>query len=152
MRIKEEILNEIKEIDRQIEFLQKDKNKRVDELSKLPMDKAEKLQHVLNYGSDNSYLISRTSNGLIDMNLDRYNRHETVDVSDMIEYIMESYYCETYEDHLEILELLSETPITQEKYDDYKEYQYNYAKPKQMFIDMIDDVIKAGVREFEFDW
>lgn len=144
---REEIIKEIKETEERLRELK-------DKLGNTPTTSLkEQFQNVLIKGESKDFLIKYTSGGFIDeyvkSRLYNYVRGETVDVYDLIEGLLEDYLVDNYEDYLEISDILEDEEILDE--DEYLECKTE-RKPKQYFLDFINDVIEAGVSEFKIDW
>lgn len=147
---REEIIKEIKETEERLIELK-------DKLDNTPTTSLkEQFQNVLIKGESNSFLINYTSGGFIDEyvsnRLSNWVRGETVYIEELVESISYNYLVDDYKDYLEILDILGDEEV-------YDESEYNKClennfetKPKQYFLDFINDVIKAGVSEFEIDW
>jgi len=146
---REEIIKEIEETEERLREL---KNKLI---TTPTTSLKEQLQNVLTLGESKDSLIKYTSGGFIDKHVEsrlcHWVRGETVDVYDLIFKISEYYLVDNYEDYLEILDtlLLDEDDILDE--DEYLECKTE-RKPKQYFLDFINDIIEGGVSEFKIDW
>ena len=145
---REEIIKEIKETEKKLNDL---KNK----LDNTPTTSLkEQFQNVLIKGDSSNWLIKRTPDGFINNYIKNWSKHETVYIEELVDDIFYDYLVDNYKDCLEILDILGvdEDDILNE--DEYnKRLENNFeTKPKQYFLDFINDVIEGGVSEFKIDW
>lgn len=152
---KEEIKSEIKEKEELIEALKKERDKLIDDLKKCPLSKSEQLENVLSYGNEGGWCMDYTQRGIVENYIADRNRHETIQVQSIIEHAFDSYVCDNFEDQYE-MEKLFNFPFNEdnmiERYEKRKEYQYTRIVDKQLYIDLLEDIITEGVKSFEFDW
>lgn len=150
MTTKEEVKNYIKDLESQIQKLEADRADMVKKLKKFPLSKAEQLQNVLNYGGHSCWYLHGNSQLLEDYFACR-NRHETIQVEDLIYSIIESNICETYEDQKEVEAIFGNDDYTQEMYENQRKYHKTFTS-KEAFFQLADDIIKENVKSFEYDW
>jgi len=142
---REEIIKEIEETEERLREL---KNKLI---TTPTTSLKEKFQNVFVKGNSTDYLIKITPDGIIDNYIENHNRYETVYLEELVDNIPYYYLVNNYKDYLEILDILG---VDEDDILDEKEYleSSRKRKPKQYFLDFINDVIKAGVSEFKIDW
>lgn len=152
MKTKQEILTAIDHYDAQIHALEQLKQVEVQLLSELPQSKIEKLKHIIEYGGEDDWIIEMSDKGLVRQIVSNYDRHQTIDVVDLLESILYSNYCETFEEHLEMLAEIGEEPISEEAYKRIADNKYCDLVEKEEVIKAIDELIAAGVSSFKLDW
>lgn len=145
---REEIIKEIKETEKKLNDL---KNK----LDNTPTTSLkEEFQNVLIKGDSSGFLVKRTPDGFIDNYIENCDRYETIYIEQLVDSISYNYLVDNYKDYLEILDILGvdeDDILNEDEYNKCLENNFE-TKPKQYFLDFINDVVEGGVSEFEKDW
>lgn len=152
MKTKQKILKTIDQYNAQIYAIEKLKQVEVELLSKLPQSKIEKLDHIIEYGGEDDWVIEMSNKGLVRQMVSNYERHQVIDVADLLDSILNSNYCETFKEHLEMLAEIGEEPISEEEYKSISNNKYCDLASKKDFIIAIDELIAGGVSSFKLDW
>lgn len=153
MRAKKEIQKEIQGVNKKIEKLEDKREELLKELTDCKdLTRAEKLQDVLSYGTDEPYCINSNSS-IIENFLDNRRRYETIRIERIIEYAAENYLCDNYEDQLKATQMLGwDYEISKEDYESWRESSPDYVMKIEDFEEFVDDLIKANCKTFKYDW
>lgn len=151
---RELILENLKQTEEKISKLQKHKEKLFQDLNKFPnLTDKEKLFDIMNYGSEKSWVINFTEDGLIHEYLQNLEYRGTeVSVKEMVESILEDNICDNLEDTNEILNLFSFKILNEDEFEEVESKSYTEIRSKQDFLDMVEDIIEAKCSTFKFDW
>ena len=146
---------QIQDIDSKISDLQIEKEKLVEELLKLPVSKGKEFQNVIEYGDHDTYIIECSSDdGILRHYLSNYERHETVELESLQEYLNQlSYYAPTYEEQLKVFEMFGiDEKVTEDEYNESVSNMYAFERSFEDFEDLWNDIINAGASSFDMDW
>ena len=146
---------QIQDIDSKISDLQIEKEKLVKELFKLPISKGKQFQNVIQYGGHQTYVIQYKSyDGILNHYLSNNERYTTIELEYLEEYLTQlSYYAPTYEEQLKVFEMFGiDEKLTEGEYNEFVSNRYAFERSFEDFEDLWNDIVKAGVSSFEFDW
>lgn len=146
---------QIQDIDSKISDLQIEKEKLVKELFKLPVSKGKQFQNVILYGGHKTYVIEYKSyDGILNHYLSNNERYTTIELEYLEEYLTQlSYYAPTYEEQLKVFEMFGiDEKLTEDEYNESVSNRYAFERSFEDFEDLWNDIVKAGVSSFEFDW
>lgn len=146
---------QIQYIDSKISDLQIEKEKLVKELFKLPVSKGKQFQNVIWYGGHETSVIEYKSyDGILNHYLSNNERYTTIELEYLEEYLTQlSYYAPTYEEQLKVFEMFGiDEKLTEGEYNEFVSNRYAFERSFEDFEDLWNDIVKAGVSSFEFDW
>lgn len=118
-------------------------------------DKKELFDVIMYSDTHDGYCIDYTPGGILESELaDCYTRHATVDIIVIVDKITDGgYVLPTYSEHLEMHSFFDiEDEFSEEDYENLKNKTYVERITTQDFVDFVDDVIKAKVSSFTYDW
>lgn len=146
-------MTEYKKLTQQIKELKKQRTKVFEkELSEL-LDKKDKFHYIVDSKEFDNYIISRHSD-IWDEFLDGayYSRHEEIYIDKFRSEHIPNMAFDTLEDQNEVLEFLKMEPITEDEYEELCSETYVRRASLKDFYVFVDDVIRAKVSRFIFDW
>jgi hypothetical protein len=140
MRSRDVIEQEIRDTNSELAEVQKKLTVLVRELRGISDSMKMQLLAVLNYGGVAEYNFYR--NKAILKLLDARNCEATLEYE--LEKLLDSHVCDTFADHLEIMELLDYKAISEETYNRIKDKCT--VVPKEFFLEVVEEIIKVGAR------
>ena len=138
MRSREVIEQEIRNVNSELAEVQKKLTVLVSELRGVYGSMKMQLLAVLNYGGEAEYNCYKNKTILKLL----YDRNCEVTLEYKLEELLDSHVCNTFADHLEIMELLDYEAISKGMYNRIRDKCT--VVPKEFFLEVVEEIIKVG--------
>lgn len=149
----EQIQNRLRELDSNSHAINLEFATLRNEFLEICQDNSEKLKIILQYGEDDFFEIAHREDGLIADYLDKIPRHMTVSVEYMIDRIFDKTICDNWEDQKKVYDEFGWyiDRVHWEERMDADASGITMVEP-QLFMDLLDDLIRARCKSFINDW